>query len=165
MADSKMSKAQLKDALRASQNQLAALQADVLAKSEAEAPLKITEEALSEIREALAEETAKLQETGKKLTAQQAQYKAFLEHSAEGIWRLDCVESIPTNLSPDEQIELFYQYGQMGECNLAMAKMYGFASVIDLIGTRLGDFLVKADPQNIEMLRAFIHSGYQLSDY
>jgi PAS domain S-box-containing protein len=165
MADPKLSKAQLIDALRASQSQLAALQAEVLAKSEAEANLQIIEAELAKTREALAIESDRFKETEKRLKNQQTQYEAFLEHSAEGIWRLDCVEPFSATLSEDEQIELFYAHGLMGECNTAMANMYGFSEPSEIIGIRLGDLLVKSEPQNIDMLRTFIRSGHRLTDY
>ncbi len=165
MADSKLTKAQLLDALRASQNQIAALQADVSAKREVETALKAIEEELAESRESLAEASQKLTATENLLKNHEAKYNAYLEHSAEGIWRLDCLEPISTTLSEAEQIELLYAHGQMGECNLTMAKMYGFTDTSEIIGARLGDFLVKSEAQNVDMLRAFIRSGYQLSDY
>src|SRR5437667_11334446 len=42
--------------------------------------------------------------------------------------------------------------------------MYGEASAQALSGTRLGDLLVRSDPNNVEMLRAFLRSGYRLAD-
>src|SRR5215208_5568408 len=150
MADSKLTKAQLLDALRASQSQIAALEADVSAKREVETALKTRTEELAKIREALAEASQKLKATENQLTNHEAKYNAFLEHSAEGIWRLDCTEPVPTSLPEDEQIELFYARGLMGECNLAMAKMYGFTDTSEIIGARLGDLLVKSEAQNID---------------
>src|SRR5207247_5457193 len=37
-------------------------------------------------------------------------------------------------------------------------------SAQELSGTRLGDLLVRSDPNNVEMLRAFLRSGYRLAD-
>src|SRR3989441_6223612 len=45
-----------------------------------------------------------------------------------------------------------------------MAQMYGYASAQELSGTRLGDLLARSDPNNVEMLRAFLRSGYRLAD-
>jgi PAS domain S-box-containing protein len=162
MADSKLSKAQLMDALRSSQTQIAALQAEVSAQA---MELKTVADELIKTQDSFVKETAKLQESEKQLHDQQAQYQAFLDHSVEGVWRLDCTPPVPTTLSTEEQIELIYAGGYMGECNPAMAKMYGFPGTEELLGTRLGDLLVRDDPQNLAMLRAFIESDYRLSDY
>jgi PAS domain S-box-containing protein len=69
-----------------------------------------------------------------------------------------------TTISEDEQIELFFRHGYLAESNDAMAKMYGFSSADEIIGTRLPELLVPTEPQNIEYLRAFIRSGHRLLD-
>lgn len=66
--------------------------------------------------------------------------------------------------SEDQQIQHFYQYGYLAECNDAMAQMYGLSSAEEIVGARLDEFLVRADPRNTEYLRAFIRSGYRLVD-
>jgi PAS domain S-box-containing protein len=91
-------------------------------------------------------------------------YRAFVEQSSEAIWRFEIEKPISLELSEDEQIQHFYQYGYLGECNHVMAQMYGFSCAEELVGTRLGDFLVACDPHNIEYLRSFIRSGYRLVD-
>ncbi len=42
--------------------------------------------------------------------------------------------------------------------------MYGFTRAEEIVGRRLGDFILRSDPKNIELLRSFIRSGYRLSD-
>ena len=42
--------------------------------------------------------------------------------------------------------------------------MYGYSKAGELIGARLGDMMPRSDPQNLEYLRAFIRSGYRLTD-
>jgi signal transduction histidine kinase len=64
----------------------------------------------------------------------------------------------------DQQIDAFYQYAYLAECNDAMARMYGFSEANELIGARLGDFLVRSDPQNLAYLRAFVEADYRLVD-
>lgn len=91
-------------------------------------------------------------------------YRAFVEQSSEGIWRFEIEKPISLELSEDEQIQHFYQYAYLAECNRVMAQMYGFSSAEELVGTRLGDFVVASDPHNIEYLRSFIRSGYRLVD-
>jgi signal transduction histidine kinase/CheY-like chemotaxis protein len=45
-----------------------------------------------------------------------------------------------------------------------MTRQYGVEDPGALLGVRLGDLLSPDDPQNLEMLRQFIRSGYRLSD-
>lgn len=89
-------------------------------------------------------------------------YRAFVNHSSEGIWRTELERSMPLSLLPEEQIEHFYQYGYMAECNDAMARMYGFSKAEDIVGAKLGQLLVKDDPKNVEYLKRFIASKYNL---
>ncbi|MGI8500732.1 MAG: hybrid sensor histidine kinase/response regulator [Hassallia sp.] len=91
-------------------------------------------------------------------------YRAFVEQSSEGIWRFEVEKPVSLELSEDKQIQHFYQYIYLAECNHVMAQMYGFSCAEELVGTRLGDFLVACDPHNIEYLRSFIRSGYRLVD-
>jgi PAS domain S-box-containing protein len=91
-------------------------------------------------------------------------YRVFVTQSSEAIWRIELDEPVPVDLSPDEQIELFYRYGHLVECNQAMARMYGYESVDEIIGARLGDLLVREDESNVEYLRAFVNSNYRLED-
>ncbi|HET8775987.1 MAG TPA: ATP-binding protein [Thermoanaerobaculia bacterium] len=89
-------------------------------------------------------------------------YRAFVANSSEGIWRFELEEPVPIDLPPDEQVDRFYQFAYLAECNDIVAGMYGFAAAEELIGVRLGDMLVREDPANLEYLCAFIESGYRL---
>src|SRR5205085_10195819 len=91
-------------------------------------------------------------------------YRAFVANSSEAIWRFELEELISTDLPATEQIEHFYRYGYLGECNDAMAGMYGFESAEEIVGARLGDLLVRDDRANVEYLRAFIASGYRITE-
>jgi PAS domain S-box-containing protein len=98
------------------------------------------------------------------LRASEERYRAFISNSSEGIWRFELDEPVPVDLGADEQIELFYRHGHLAECNDAMARMYGYARAEEIVGARLGDLLVRTDPANVEYLRAFVASGYRLTD-
>jgi PAS domain S-box-containing protein len=99
-----------------------------------------------------------------KLRAAEERYRAFIEQSSEGIWRFELDEPIPTNLTVEEQLKLAYERGFLAECNDAMAKMYGFDSAEQIIGARLADLFVTEDPANEAYLRAFLESGYRLTE-
>ena len=91
-------------------------------------------------------------------------YRAFVQQSSEAIWCFEIEQPLSIGQSEDEQIQHFYQYAYLSECNQVMAQMYGAASPQDLIGMRLGELLIQSDSRNIEYLRAFIQSGYRLAD-
>lgn len=98
------------------------------------------------------------------LRSSEERYRAFVQLSSEGIWCCELEEPISIALPEDEQIDRYYAHGFLVECNDAMAKMYGLQSAGDLLGARLSDLLPRADPANVEYLRAFIRSGYRLAD-
>jgi PAS domain len=52
----------------------------------------------------------------------------------------------------------------LAECNDAFARMYGFRTAADVVGTQLVVFLSPSNPANVEYLRSFIRSGYRLED-
>lgn len=91
-------------------------------------------------------------------------YKTFIALSTEGIWRFELDQPIPTRLNPNKQIDLFYKYAYLAECNDVMAKMYGYKKASEIVGARLNDFLIRSDPANVEYLTAFITSGYSLNN-
>ncbi len=91
-------------------------------------------------------------------------YRAFVRNSSEAIWRFELEEPVPTGLPVDEQIELCYRHGYLAECNDAMALMYGFSHAEQIVGARFSDLLVRDDPKNVEFLRAFIKSGYRMTE-
>lgn len=91
-------------------------------------------------------------------------YRALIEQTAEGIWRIELPEPVPVHLPAAEQIDHFYARAELAECNDAMAHMYGFDRAAQLIGARLGDLMPRTDPKNLEFLHAFIANGYRLID-
>ncbi|HKR63663.1 MAG TPA: PAS domain S-box protein, partial [Thermoanaerobaculia bacterium] len=96
------------------------------------------------------------------LRESEERYRAFVANSTEAIWRFELEVGAPVALPIDEQIEHWYQHAYLAECNEAMARMYGFASAAEIAGARMGQMLVREDPNNIAYLRAFAESGYRL---
>jgi two-component system, cell cycle sensor histidine kinase and response regulator CckA len=91
-------------------------------------------------------------------------YRAFVEQSSEGIFRMEYNPPVPCDLPISEQLEWGLKHGLMAECNDAMARMYGRASAQDLIGKPLTDFLVLRDPITREFMENFIRAGYRITD-
>lgn len=97
------------------------------------------------------------------LRQSEERYRTFIQQSSEGIWRFELEQPLTLNRSEDEQIQHFYQYGYLAECNDVMAQMYGFSRAEELNGVRLSQLLVDSEPLNIEYLHRFIRSGYKLN--
>lgn len=86
------------------------------------------------------------------------------EVTTEATWRFHHERPLDITLPEDEQIEHLYLYSVLAECNDAFARMYGFRSASDVVGTRLVVFLPPSNPENVAYLRAYIRSGYRLED-
>src|ERR671932_2113628 len=112
----------------------------------------------------VAERTKQVEKRERRLRDSEERYRSLIEQSTEGIWRLELEEPIPTGLEPDEQVERFYHHGYLAECNDAMARMYGYTQAEEIVGARLGDLFPPSIRKNVEYLKAFIRSGYQLTD-
>jgi formate hydrogenlyase transcriptional activator len=89
-------------------------------------------------------------------------YRKFVAQSSEGIFRQELDAPLPISLAEDEMVHHILHDSYMGECNDALAKMYGFASGGDLEGKRLAELLVADDPHNIELTREYIRSGFRV---
>ena len=98
------------------------------------------------------------------LQESEQRYRAFIANSSEGIYRLESEQPMPVFLPEDEQIEFILQHAKIAECNDAFARIYGLKSPDQLIGMLMADFLPQSDRSNIEIIRAFIRSGYELAD-
>ena len=98
------------------------------------------------------------------LRRSEERYRAFVGNSSEAIWCCELEEPISVSASEDEQIDLFYRYGYLAECNEAFALLYGFSHQKEMLGTRMSELLTKSNPDNVEYLRAFMRAHYRLSD-
>ncbi|HET9387895.1 MAG TPA: PAS domain S-box protein [Gemmatimonadales bacterium] len=91
-------------------------------------------------------------------------YRSFIAQSSEGVSRIEIDPPVSIKLPEDEQIDAVYRVARIAECNDAMARMYGYKDALELVGTALSDLHDVRDPANREQIRAFIRSGYRLSD-
>jgi PAS domain S-box-containing protein len=98
------------------------------------------------------------------LRTSEERYRSFVVNSSEGIWRLESEQPVDTGLPVDEQVEIFYKYAYLAECNDAMARMYGMQRADDLIGLRLGELSFVPETTSRASIRTFIESGYRRHD-
>ncbi len=105
-----------------------------------------------------------LKRTEEALRESELRHSVFIQQSSVGIYCFEHKQPIPVNLPEDEQIEQIFQFSYLAECNDAFAKMYGARSADELIGRLVGEFLDRSDPQNVQMLRNFIRSGYRITN-
>jgi PAS domain S-box-containing protein len=90
-------------------------------------------------------------------------YQAFIQLSSEAIWRDMMTEPIPVQLPVEEQIDLIFERSYLAECNLAFCRMWGASSPSELLGTMTRTRISPNDPNNRELMRRFILSGYRLT--
>jgi len=89
----------------------------------------------------------------------------FLEHTAEGIYRLDYDPPIPTHLPYEEQFKLSIERGKIGECNDAIARMYGYQSREEMLGTLYIELYGEEGYEaNLDTNLEFYHQGYKVDD-
>jgi PAS domain S-box-containing protein len=98
------------------------------------------------------------------LRESEERYRAFVEQSSEGIFRMEYNPPVPCDLPIPEQLALGHKNGHLAECNDALAKMYGRASARELTGKPLSDFLILDDPVTRKFMENFIRSGYRTTD-
>lgn len=82
-------------------------------------------------------EQQKILEEIQLLKKNQNLYRKFIKHSSEGIYFMNCGKPIPVDLDIEEQTNRYYAHAYIEECNLSIAKMYGFKDKNDLLGQRI----------------------------
>ena len=98
------------------------------------------------------------------LRESEERYRAFVEKSSEGIFRIEYDPPVPCHLPVEEQIRLGHDRGYMAECNDAMAKMFGRPNAQELRGKPLTEFLVLQDPGTRKFMERFVRAGYRATD-
>jgi formate hydrogenlyase transcriptional activator len=96
------------------------------------------------------------------LRSSEEKYRLFISQSSEGIFREELDAPLSINLPEDELVHHILFDSYLGECNDALARMYGLDSGKELAGKRMTEMVVADDPQNIELTREYIRSGFRV---
>jgi PAS domain S-box-containing protein len=95
------------------------------------------------------------------LRSAEQRYRAFMQHSSEGIWRAEIRQPLPVTLPVEKALDGIYSGTYIAECNDAMARMYGYTHSSELVGRKLSELLPRS-PENEAYLTAFWNSGFDL---
>ena len=90
-------------------------------------------------------------------------WRGFVIHGNEAIFRLDLEQPISLDAPEDEQIEHYYQYAFVADCNDQAAVLFGLPDAAGFIGARLEQIGPRADPEQVDRLRTFIREGCRFS--
>jgi PAS domain S-box-containing protein len=98
------------------------------------------------------------------LRQSEERYRAFIQNSSEGIWRIEFEPPVDTSLPVETQVEQVYRSARLVECNDAMGRMYGFSNAEGLIGKTLDFMLPASDPTARGYLASIIRAGYRATN-
>lgn len=100
-----------------------------------------------------------------RLRISQERYKNFITYSNDGIYFMNCGTPIPVELPLKEQVDRYYETAYIEECNLALAKMYGFDSTAKVVGVRIYDMHKGENyEENKKSFISFVENGYRVSE-
>ncbi len=91
-------------------------------------------------------------------------YRAFMEQSTEGIWRLELAEPLNPHWPEERQVSHLIQHNQIAECNDAFARMYGYSRAAEMLGIKVQDLMPVTDEHNVRFMQSLIRSGYRISE-
>ena len=93
------------------------------------------------------------------LRESEQRYHDFIEHSNEGVWRVEFEQPIPTDLPAEEMLERASQSGYLAECNQAFARDLGFSAPQEIVGKTLRDLFPLSDQGRWESFRSMARGG------
>jgi PAS domain S-box-containing protein len=85
-------------------------------------------------------------------------YDALIADSGDAFWFAEIKTPLPLDVSEEEILERLWKDVIITECNTSFAKMYGFNSSADFIGTPLLAFVARRDARNTGAILTFLRS-------
>jgi PAS domain S-box-containing protein len=125
--------------------------------------LRVSNDKLKDIHLHLEE---KIKERIKEIEESNRACKDFFEESFEPILRygLKNIEGIDTRLPLKQQIKLIQQHAYLAEANKKLIYDHGYKTADELVGTPLIDFLAMPDQEKLKLLLCFIRNGYKIEN-
>jgi diguanylate cyclase (GGDEF)-like protein len=90
-------------------------------------------------------------------------YRAFIEHSAAAIWRVDIHEPVSTALPPDEQVRRIQANARLVEANAALVTMLNYEAGTQIVGKRIVDLVGAMHAQAI--FTTWKDAGFRLIEH
>ncbi|MEE8336895.1 MAG: ATP-binding protein [Dehalococcoidia bacterium] len=87
-------------------------------------------------------------------------YRLFVEHSTEGIARIELREPLDTSLEVEAQVAHLYEHAFLAEANDALVEMYGLPPADLIVGFGFEVIFPLDDPGAQDDVRNFIRNGY-----
>lgn len=97
------------------------------------------------------------------MSTDENQYRAFINNSNEGIYRVEFRVPISTQLPADEQIRLAIESGYIAEWNQAVTQSFDLSNEV-IANMTLDTAYPLIDVSRIEVMRHFIASNYRLNN-
>jgi formate hydrogenlyase transcriptional activator len=131
--------------------------------TEAPLPNPKLAEALLKIFAVRAEAELERRDYEEALAHGEERFRAFVQHATEGVMWCKLEQPLSMDLPEEAQVEHFFQYTYVADCNDQAARVFGFEKAEDLIGARLEVISSRSEPDFVERLRAGIRSGWNSS--
>ncbi len=91
-------------------------------------------------------------------------YKAY-EQSAEGLWMFELDEPVEINKTAEEIIAHWREHAYIADCNMTLARMYGFDEPREIMGSKPDDFMDFTDPELLRRVHQFIRNGFEAKGF
>ncbi len=92
-------------------------------------------------------------------------YKTFIDQASDGIFRIGMDTPFKINESFEYFIDHFYKYSYVAECNISLARMYGYENKSDITGMRVEALHGGKDiPENIKALRELYDNNFRIEN-